>query len=143
MSLQRIKGQEVELRFILNGRIVSTITEIKSFEVALQFEILREGMLGETTERRDDIFKGVKGKAEIQLGSGAIFDLARQLLQRSTRREPGITINAKAAFNFPQSARRIALIDNLFFGELPFSVSSRSDYVTSSLEFEAENMRFI
>ena len=143
MALQRIKGQEVEFRFIVAGKLVTTLTEVTSLELAMQFEILREGFLGETTDRRDDIFRGIRGRADLQLGSGAIFDLARQLLQRSTRREPGITINAKAAFNFPQAGRRIALMDNLFFGELPFNTGGRGEYVTSSLEFEAETIRFI
>ena len=62
---QRIKGQEVETLIVVDGAPRDTITDIRSFEFAFQTEIMSEGYLGETTERKDSIFKGIRGRLEL------------------------------------------------------------------------------
>lgn len=143
MALQRIKGQEVEVRLIVNGQVVANLTEIKSFEMSLQTEILKEGYLGETTDRRDEVFRGVTGKMDMHMTSGEMFDLLQRIANRAQRREPGTQINVKATFNFPNARKRIALIQNLFFGEMPVSTGGRTEYVSTSLSFEADQVEFI
>lgn len=143
MAQQRIKGQEVEVRLIVNNRLKDTITDVRSFEVAMQLEILKEGYLGETTDRRDEVFRGVRGRMELHFENQDILTLAQQIVDRARRRQPGTQINVKAALAFPSGVRKIVLIENCFFGEIPISAGSRSDFLTVSLEFEAEALRFI
>src|SRR6185295_7931744 len=98
----------------------ATITDIRSFEVAAQLEILREGYLGETTDRRDEIYRGVRGRMEIHFENGDVFNLMRGVVDRARRRNQTAideVINIKATLNFPGGGRPIVLIRDAFFGE--------------------------
>lgn len=145
MALQRIKGQEVEVRLIVDNQLVANLTEVKSFEMSLQTEILKEGYLGETTDRRDEVFRGITGKMDLHMTSGAMFDLLTTIANRAQRRQPNTNtkINVKVAFNFPNAPKRIAVINNLFFGEMPINTGGRTEYVSVSLSFEADEIQFI
>ncbi len=74
---QRIKGQDVNLTLTVNGALKKSVTDIKSLELTSQLSILTEGYLGETSNRRDSIFNGVKGKIEFHLEDPAILDVIR------------------------------------------------------------------
>lgn len=140
---QRIKGQEVEVRLIVNNALRDQITDVRSFEVAIQLEVLSEGYLGETTNRRDDVHTGVRGRIELHFENDDILTLAQEITDRARRRTPGTTITIKATLAFPAGVRRQVLIENVFFGEIPFSAGSRTDYVSTTLDFEAERLRFL
>jgi hypothetical protein len=138
---QRIKGQEVEMIFVIDGEPVDNTTDIRSMEIAAQMEILREGYLGETTDRRDDIYRGVRGRAELHFENPEVITLFRAIIDRARRREPGTRIAMKATLNFPSGERALITIPQVFFGELPIAFGSRSDYGMVSLDFEAEDFR--
>jgi hypothetical protein len=139
---QRIKGQEVQALLIVDGEVKDTITDIRSFEVELQTEILREGYLGETTDRRDEVFKGVRGRIELHFENQDVFDLFQQVVNRARRRQPGTTINVKASLNFPNGQRKLVIVENIFFGPIPMAFANRADYGTISLDFESESLSF-
>ena len=139
MADQRIKGQEVQVLLIVGGEPQTTITDIRSFEVTFQTEILKEGYLGETTDRRDEIFRGVAGRMELHFENQDVFKLIQSILDRAQRREPGLKINIKATLQFPNGQNPKVVIPDVYFGELPVNFASRSDYGTLSLTFEAEN----
>ena len=56
---QRIKGQEVTLDVVSPGGREETLTDQVSASITFQFDILKQRLLGETTDRKDDIFRGV------------------------------------------------------------------------------------
>jgi hypothetical protein len=138
MSNQRIKGQETELIYILNGEPKANITNIRSFEAAIQTEILKEGYLNEKTDRRDEIFRGCRGKTELHFENGEIFKLIKEIVDRAQRQKPGSMINFKATMNFPSGERIRHIFKNVFFGEIPIGFPSRADYGTINLEWECE-----
>jgi hypothetical protein len=117
----------------------TTITDVRSFEVAFQLELLREGYLGETTDRRDEIFRGVRGRLELHFENQDVFNLFALIVARARRREPGAVVNIKATLNFPNGDRPRVNIGNAFFGEIPIAFGGRSEYGTIGLEFEAES----
>jgi hypothetical protein len=139
MADQRIKGQEVEVLVVLDGKVQSTITDVRSFEIAVQIELLKEGYLGETTDRRDDIFKGVSGKIELHYENKDIFDLIKALVNRARRQTPGTKVNVKATLRFPNGDRPRIILQDVYFGEVPLNFGSRADYGTVSLTFESSN----
>jgi hypothetical protein len=143
MADQRIKGQEVQVLITSGGAPQSTITDIRSFEVGFQTEILREGYLGETTDRRDEVFRGVRGRIEFHFENQDVLRLIQSILDRAQRREPGLVINVKATLNFPNGQNPKVVINNVFFGEQPINFAGRTEYGTFGLEFEAENGRFL
>lgn len=143
MSTQRIKGQEVEVLLIDGGEPRDTITDVRSFEFAAQLELLREGYLGETTDRRDEIYRGFRGKIEFHFENRDILSFTRSVIERARRRTPGVRINIKATLNFPNGDRPRILLRDCFFGEIPMSFASRSDYGSVSLDFEGEDYQVI
>lgn len=143
MADPRIKGQEVEVLLIVDGTVQETITDVRSFEVALKLEIKEEGYLGEKTNRYDEIFNGVRGRLELHIENDDIFDLMRSIVDRAKRRSPGTQINVKATLNFPNGDRPRVLVSNAFFGEIPLNFASRGDYGTVSLEFQAEDLQIL
>jgi hypothetical protein len=140
---QRIKGQEVSLLLVVNGAVQQTITDFRSFELTLKFDRLQEGYLGETTDRYDEIFKGVRVAAELHYENSDVFNLVTSVLNRARRRTPGTVINAKGAFNFPNGQRVRAVVQNIFFGDMPFNFPTRQDYGTLKLDGEAAGVSFL
>jgi len=140
---QRIKGQDVSLLLVVKGQVVSALTDVRSFEMAAQLEILREGYLGETTDRRDEVYRGVRGRMEVHFESADVFKLVRAVIDRARRREPGTKINAKATLQFPNGDRPIVLVKDIYFGELPMNFPGRTEYGTVALEWEAADFQVI
>lgn len=140
---QRIKGQEVQVNLIVNGAVQDTLTDIKSLELAAKLEIITEGYLGEGTDRRDDQYHGVSGSLELHFSDGDVFDLIDTIIERARRREAGTRINIKCTLAFPGGDLRRVLIPDVYFGEIPISFGSRTDYGSIKLDFEAADLKFL
>lgn len=140
---QRIKGQEVEVLVVVDGAPKTNMTSVRSFEVTLNTEIMSEGYLGETTERKDSVYKGVSGKIELHFDNQEVMKVYQAIVDKARRRTPGTKINIKATLNFPGGQRPRILVSDVEFGALPLGFSSRSDYGTASLDFEASDVSFM
>lgn len=143
MANQRIKGQEVEILFVLNGAPQEALLDIRSIELELQQEIMSEGYLGETTNRRDAIFNGVRGRIEAHIETQDFLSFFQAVVDKARRREPGTQINLKVTLNFPNGQTPRVLLPDIEFGNLPLNFGSRSDYGTVSLDFEGSQMTFL
>jgi len=143
MASNRIKGQEVSIEIVADNQIVSSMTAVRSCEFKYNREILSEGYIGEKTERKDSIFKGVSGSMEVHLDDPNAFNFFIQMNDKSKRRLPGVTVNVKMTLNFPDGRRVRIIVPDVEFGELPVNFGSRSDYGTTSLDFEASDARAI
>jgi hypothetical protein len=143
MPSYRLRGQEVSVQIVRDSALITEITDVKSFEVEFQLEVMSEGYIGEFTDRRDDIFKGITGKIEFHIENGAPFDLVNEIVLRAQRRTPGAQFNVQSTVRLANGQRKRLVINDLFFGSVPFNVASRTDYVTYSLTFEAGEGKFI
>ena len=143
MAGQRIKGQEVEFLVIQDGVPLSNVTAVKSLEISFQQEIKSEGYLGETADRKDMIFNGVRGRAEVHFSDSATLNLTKAIVDKAQRRTPGVQFNVKATLNFPSGVRKRVVIPNVEFGEIPLNFGSRSDYGTQTFEFEGSSFQYI
>lgn len=140
---QRVKGQETRITFTSPTGTVTALNAVQSFEFELQTEILSEGYLGETTERKDDVFKGVRGRMEVHIDSQDYFRFIDQVKQRSQRRTAAdAQFTATCAFNMPNGQRPRALLADLFFGAMPVNAGSRDEFVSATIEFECSEVRF-
>ncbi len=136
---QRLKGQEVELMLVEDNVPLTTIADVRSFEITAQLEILREGYLGETTDRRDTVYRGFHGRMELHFENRDVLDFIRRIIDKARRRTPGTRVNAKATFVFPGGDRVRLVFKDLAFGEVPIGFGSRTDFGTISLDFEGED----
>lgn len=140
---QRIKGQETRIIATGPNGTITGLSDVVSFNYEPLMEILSQGLLGETTERKDDIFKGVRGKMEVQLETQDYLRFIQAVVDRSQRRTPGVVFNLQTTLNFPNGERPRVLFEDVFFGPQPVDISSREDYVTASLDFECSNLRVL
>lgn len=140
---QRIKGQSVEIILVSGGTPLTNITDIRSFEMSFQTEILKEGYLGETTDRRDSIFRGVSARMSLHVENQDILSLFTQIIDKARQRVPGFQINVKVTLAFPNGQRPRVIIPDVEFGELPFNFGSRSDYGEVTLTMEASQASVI
>lgn len=143
---QRIKGQEVRLTVVSPDGTEDAVNQggIKSLSLEFKMDILSEGYLGETTERKDDIFKGVAGRCEFHLDRQGYFQLIEKIKSRSQRRTAdGVRFQIIATLSMPNGERPRVLLDDIFFASPKLDVASRDDYVTGSFDFEAPDGRFL
>lgn len=143
MSQTRIKGQDVEIQMIVNGVLKTNITAVRSFELTFENDTMSEGYLGETVERKDAIFKGVSGKIEFHLENKELLDLFGTILDNNRGRSTAVKVNISAKLKFPNGQTPQVLVQNVEFGSLPLNFSSRSDYVTTSLDFVASEFEIV
>ncbi len=143
MSNQRIKGQEVQLLFVVNNVVQQTITDVHTADFAVEMDILEEEYLGETTKRYDEIFKGISGKVGAHLENEGVFTFVAQIVDRAKRRTPGVQVNVKVTFAFPNGDRPRIILKNVFFSTIPFSTPSRSAYVDTTFDFKGSDYSVI
>lgn len=138
----RIKGQNAEISIYENNVPLTTIRDIRSIEIAAQLEILREGYLGETTDRRDSVYRGLRGRMEMHFENRDVLDFMRRLVDKARSRTAGIRVNVEATFAFDTDRVRLLLSD-LSFGEIPIGFGSRTDFGTITLEFEGQDYNVV
>jgi len=137
----RVKGQDVEVAVLQAGEQVAALTDVRSFEVTPQIETTQEGYLGETTDRYDDIFKGVSLSMEVHLETQDIFKFWTAVLDRAQRRDPTLTINIKATLNFPNGETPRLVLKDVYFGPMPLNFGGRSEYGSVRIEGKCSNVK--
>lgn len=140
---QRIKGQEVSIQTTVNGERQQSINDIQNLEVEFQLELLREGYLGEKTDRRDEVFRGVRGKMDLHFETSDTFKTIVAIIARAQRREPGNTINVQATLRFPNGENTKVVMPDVFFGPIPMTFGSRTEYGKITLDFEGQDVQVI
>lgn len=139
MPSQRIRGQEVQVLITRAGSLEDSLTEIQNFNFEAEFEIKSQGYLGEKTNRKDDIYNGVKGDMELHLHSQAWFSFLNAVKDRAARVTPDLVINIVAVCNFPDGTTPSVLFPDVKFGAMPVAISSRGDYVKVKMAFEGDD----
>lgn len=142
MANQRIKGQEVEISIVADGK-TRTFTDIQSADFSSETETLAEGYLGEKSDRYDEIYKGYSGSVSMHNSSDEILDFLSLIKDRAQRRTPGIVINVKMTLAFPSGLRRRIIMQDAFFDASGISFGSRTDYGSTSIPFKGSEWRNI
>jgi hypothetical protein len=135
----RVKGQEVSILFTgPEGEI--ELAARQSFEATVLLDTLSEGYLGETTERKDDVYRGIEGRLSIHLETDAYLTLIQTAKERSQRQRAGV-FNLSAVMSFPNGDIRRVFIEDVKFGNFPLNVGGRDEYVTGEINFAADDYR--
>lgn len=137
MQELRLRGEEVAVRFSLNGVLQNNITAVKDFSFIVRIKLLEEGYLAEKTLRKDNIFEGVKGSITIDPEHQDYLKMMAAVRDGATRTTP-LVINAIARLSFPNGQRPRILVPNLIVsGDLPLNASGRDSYVRGQFPYEA------
>ena len=147
MTETRLRGQEVNMRLVRNGIVEETVTAFKDFSVQLDMATLDEGYLGETTQRKDDIYNGVSGSFTVDHESQDIL-LLMEFIKNRAQRDPNVpiqssTVNATVRLTFPNGDTPRILVKDMKFDPLPISVPSRDAYVNTGFSYKSEDAQFI
>lgn len=140
----RIKGQEMQVRITKGGELKRTLTAVESLTFTVKVDILRKSYLGETTDRRDDIYRGVALELSIDSESPEVIELLEAIRDRASRRTSAAEtqINVTFSMAFQQKRKRISIPD-LHFQDPGLSVSGRDAYVPLKLTAEAVDFKVI
>jgi hypothetical protein len=136
---QRIKGQEVTVNVVKDGDLQNSLTDVLSFNMEVLLETKAQGFLGETSNRHDDIYNGVKFDLELQLHSGDWFDFQSSIVDRARRKTPDLQFNISVTLVYPNGEERTVSIADAKFGAQPLNISTRGDYVKVKLEGMADD----
>jgi hypothetical protein len=143
VATNRVRGQEVQTLFAVNNVPQAQTTDVRSFEFSWQLEVQKEGYLGETTDRRDSIYRGVSGKQQFHFENPAIFGVVNSFVDRARRRVPGLQINDKATINYASGLKTRIIIPDIVAGEIPMSFSDRASFGTIDFPFEAQDVQVL
>ncbi len=135
----RIRGEDRELRIISDGEVEGLITAITSCEFEDQREIKSDGFVGERTNRKSSVFNGCRGNLALQIESSEWFDFMTKTKAKAKRETPNVQFNLIGTFLFPSGEIKQLSIPDVSFGAIPLRVSSRTDYVTATLDWEASD----
>jgi hypothetical protein len=137
----RLRGQEIQVRVTKNGVLQRTMTAVESLTWTPKVDILRKGYLGETTDRRDDIYKGSAIEMTIDPESQDAFTLIQLIRDRASRRtaQSDAHINIVFTANFPNGQRPRVTLPDVKFQDPSITVQSRDAYVGMRLSGECED----
>lgn len=132
-------------RITRGGRVEDTITAFKDFSFQYEFAQNSEGYLGETTERKDEIFNGISGSFTVHQESQDILFFQQAIKERAQRKVAvnGQRINITARLTFPNGETPRVIIPDVKFGATPNNVPGRADYVNTAFTYAAEDARII
>ncbi len=135
----RVKGQETQVVVTGADGVETSVADVKSAEFTFERDILSEGYLGQTTEQKDDIFKGLTGKIEFHVRNAEVLDLIFRINEVTRRRLVGEQFEISTTFNFPDGQRRRVIVPDAKFGSIPIQAPSRDDFVSVSFDFAADD----
>ncbi len=136
----RIKGQEVTILLSQDGELLDEFTEISNFSIEETIDIMSKGYLGEKTERKDQMYKGIKGSFEMDLATTTYFRFRDSVINKAKRITPDVEFKISAVLSFPNGETPTCTLPNVTFGSLPMDISGRADYIKIKLSFECQEM---
>lgn len=131
---QRIKGQDTTITITTNGVLEAELTDIQSFHVALNIELLEQGYLGETTNRYDEVFKGAHFDFEMHHHSSDYAVFNQKIVDRARRISPNTVINVSSTLFFPNGDIVTTIFPDAKFGTPDQNTPARIEYVKTKYE---------
>lgn len=138
MADKRIRGQETSLLIVRDGALERSLTNVRNFSFAHMLEIQSQGYLGEKSERKDEIYKGVKGSFELHLHNQEFIPFEQAILDRAARNTPDVIFNVTSVLSFPNGQTPTYVFADIKFGEIPHDFPDRAEYMSMKIDFECE-----
>lgn len=136
---QRLRGDEVQVLVTTGGALEDTFDAISNFNLELSTELISTAYLGEKSERKDSIFKGVKFDFEMNISKAGVFTFLDRVKKKAQRVLPDLQINITGVFSFADGETVAATIPDVSLGPVPINLGSRGDYVKFKFSGEASD----
>ncbi len=136
MTQPRLKGQEISIRMLKDGQLLSALDSIATFNGNTMLEIKEDGFLGEPVNRFDEVLTGFGGDFEMQVTTSAWINYELAIVDRATRRIPGTTFNVIRTDLFPNGDSAIYTYKDVHWGEIPAAVGGRVEFVKVKASFK-------
>jgi len=133
---QRIKGQEISLRVISGGQVVSEVNSVSAFNEAVALALKEAGYLGELVNRFDEILDGYGGDMDMNVTRASWLNFQLAVEARARREQPDLKFNVVRADLYPNGDNATFTYRDVHFGPMPTNIPSRGDYVKVHLEFK-------
>ena len=140
---ERLKGQECIVRFIKQGQIVQELVDVKNVEVEYMMDILEDGFVGETTDRYDDVYKGMSGSMTIQIEDATVYNFIIDIINRARRKVPMFQVDLLGVFQFSNGTTSKRLLADLRFGPFRESNGGREHFITIDMTFKCSEFQTI
>lgn len=134
---QGIKGQDTVLQIIKGGKVESSLTSVKDFSIQFDIDVLSNGYIGETTERKDEIFKGVSGKVTLDWTDPGVVTFQDNLVKRARRELPYFSVNILTTITDSSGSTKRIIIPDAFFENPDANMGGRDNYMETTLTFQA------
>ena len=138
--MSMIKGSEVKLTFTTSeGGVAVPLSDVVSASFEIGVKMLEQGLLGEVSNRVDEIYEKTTGSVEFRIESSGYLDFLRYAATRSqTRTAVSSRFDMSMRFNFG-GTRRLAMFRDLKFGPLSLEVGERTEFLGSSFDWQCSD----
>ncbi len=133
---QRLLGQDVTVRLMRDGVLVTEITAIGSFDDSMDVETKQEQFLGRTADDFSDVFVGFSGNLEFQSSHAGWADFSDAIEARASRADPAIVFNVVRSDNYANGDSNIFVYKDVAWGALPSTFSARKEFGKHKLAFK-------
>lgn len=139
---RKLKGSNTSVNVVsaLTG-LRYEFTDIKDCTVTFERDIQSEGYLGQTTEQKDDDFKGVSFKFTAHSRQARILELIH-LINQITRGASVDSIQVVTTLRFPDGVRRVIMTD-CKFGNLEIGIGGKAEYVTFPIDGASDDYQIL
>ena len=139
---QRVKGLEVNLTTTQDGDLQDTLVDVVDLDATFLLVLMSKGYLGEKSERKDYIFKGVSFKATFHCHTQDFVTFLNAIISKAQRLTPDTVFSFTGVFDFPNGDTPELNLNDCAFKDVPLSVKSREDYVEFVLQGECQDIDF-
>jgi hypothetical protein len=139
MSSQRIKGQEATIIIVRGGVVEDSLTDVHNMTFEFESEIKSKGYLGEKTDRKDDVFRGVKGDLEFHTHTQDWLRFVVAYIDRQKRNTPDLVINITADLLYPNLDNPTIFLPDVKFGPLNVGLPDRVEYVNKKVSYSCDD----
>lgn len=132
---QTLEGQEITIRALQDGDVVSELVFVTSFNDEVKREIKQQDYLGEPFARFTDLHVGYGGDLEFHVNTADWSDWDEAITSRATRANAALTFAVVRVDNFSDGSNVTYIYEDPAWGAMPTAIPSRGDKVKVKASF--------
>ena len=132
---QKLLGQDVTVRVVQDGTVVSEIVAIGSFDDSMETEIKEENYLGNAAAEYSDVFNGYKGNLEFQSARSGWTEFTEAIRARATRSNPGVVFNVVRSDTYANGDSAVFVYKDVAWGPQASAIAGRKEFAKHKLTF--------